>query len=82
VEDPEIVVSVFMFNGGEGSRWSAPVACHVMAYYFRVGQYAEGLTREEWQEAIKPENRACNYAFGVNPVFEPPPVPVEVPVEN
>ncbi len=73
VEDPEIVVSVFIFNGGEGSRWSAPVACHVMASYFKIGQYAEGLTREEWQEAIKPANRACNSALGVNPVFEPSP---------
>jgi len=85
VEDPEIVVAVFTFNGGEGSRWSAPVACHVMASYFKLGQYADGLTREEWQEAIQPENRACNYSFGVNPVFEPPPETpetVEDSVEN
>lgn len=40
VEDPEIVVSVFMFNGGEGSLWAAPVACHVIAAYFGAGQYA------------------------------------------
>jgi penicillin-binding protein 2 len=39
-DDPEIVVSVFVFNGGEGSAWAAPVACHVIAAYFGKGQYA------------------------------------------
>jgi penicillin-binding protein 2 len=39
-DDPEIVVSVFVFNGGEGSAWAAPVACHVMGAYFGLGQYA------------------------------------------
>lgn len=49
-EDPEIVVAVFIFNGGEGSAWATPVACHVIAAYFGVGQYASvtgGLTAEE-----------------------------------
>jgi penicillin-binding protein 2 len=45
-DDPEIVVSVFVFNGGEGSAWAAPVACHVMAAYFRLGQYAEIMSTE------------------------------------
>lgn len=51
-EDPEIVVSVFIFNGGEGSAWAAPVACHVMAAYFEVGQYGEimGSATEETAE--------------------------------
>ena len=39
-EDPEIVVAAFIYNGGEGSAWSAPVACNVMAAYFGLGQYA------------------------------------------
>lgn len=39
-DDPEIAVSVFVFNGGEGSAWATPVACHVIAAYFGVGQYA------------------------------------------
>lgn len=43
-DEPEIVVSVFVFNGGEGSAWAAPVACHVMAAYFGVGQYADPET--------------------------------------
>jgi len=39
-EEAEIVVSAFLYHGGEGSRWAAPVACHVMAAYFKLGQYA------------------------------------------
>jgi penicillin-binding protein 2 len=39
-DDPQIAVSVFVFNGGEGSNWAAPIACHVIAAYFGVGQYA------------------------------------------
>ena len=34
---------MFIFNGGEGSLWAAPVACHVMAAYFRAGQYADPI---------------------------------------
>jgi penicillin-binding protein 2 len=39
-ENPEIVVAAFIFNGGEGSQWAAPVVRDVMAAYFRVDQYA------------------------------------------
>ncbi len=49
-DDPEIAVSVFVFNGGEGSAWATPVACHVIAAYFGVAQYASlmgDLTPEE-----------------------------------
>lgn len=49
-DDPEIAVSVFIFNGGEGSAWATPVACHVIAAYFGVAQYASlmgDLTPEE-----------------------------------
>ena len=49
-DDPEIAVSVFIFNGGEGSAWATPIACHVIAAYFGVGQYASlmgDLTPEE-----------------------------------
>jgi penicillin-binding protein 2 len=52
-DDPQIAVSVFIFNGSEGSNWAAPIACHVMAAYFGVGQYAAltgGLTPEEAAE--------------------------------
>ncbi|HMT20488.1 MAG TPA: penicillin-binding protein 2, partial [Promineifilum sp.] len=33
-DDPQIAVAVFVFNGGEGSAWATPVACHVIAAYF------------------------------------------------
>lgn len=59
-ENPEIAVMAFIFNGGEGSQWAAPVVCHVMAAYFGVAQYADGLTQTQWQEAMRDENRACN----------------------
>lgn len=69
-DNPEIVVSVFIFNGGEGSQWAAPVACNVMAAYFGLGQYADGLTLEEWQDSLSPENRVCN-SRSFNPIVEP-----------
>lgn len=49
-DNPEIAVSVFIFNGGEGSAWATPIACHVIAAYFGVGQYSSlmgDLTPEE-----------------------------------
>lgn len=49
-DDPQIAVAVFIFNGGEGSMWATPVACHVIAAYFGVGQYSSlmgDLTPEE-----------------------------------
>ena len=69
-DDPEIVVAVFIFNGGEGSAWAAPVACNVMASYFGVGQYESKLTRDQWEESLLPDNRACNSNV-FNPVIEP-----------
>lgn len=78
-EDPEIVVSAFIFNGGEGSAWAAPVTCNVMAAYFGLGQYAEGLTQAEWEASLLPGNRVCNSLI-YNPVVEPEsfaPEPVE-----
>lgn len=41
-ENPEIVVAAFMYNGGEGSQWSAPIVRDVMAAYFKVDQYDDG----------------------------------------
>lgn len=69
-ENPEIVVSVFIFNGGEGSQWAAPVACNVMAAYFGLGQYADGLTLQAWQDSLKPDNRVCN-SLSFNPIVDP-----------
>lgn len=39
-ENPEIAVAAFVFNGGEGSLWAAPVVREVMAAYFHVDSYA------------------------------------------
>ena len=36
--DPEIVVTVFVANGGEGSTAAAPVAAEVLKTYFGVEQ--------------------------------------------
>jgi hypothetical protein len=63
-------VSVFIFNGGEGSAWAAPVACNVMAAYFGLGQYADGLTLQAWQDSVKPANRVCN-SLTFNPIVDP-----------
>jgi penicillin-binding protein 2 len=46
-ENPEIVVVAFIFNGGEGSQWAAPVVRNVLAAYFKVDQYAEGVEDSE-----------------------------------
>jgi cell division protein FtsI/penicillin-binding protein 2 len=38
--DPEIVVTVFVMNGGEGSSVAAPVAGEVLNAYFAAKQEA------------------------------------------
>ena len=69
-EDAEIVVSAFIFNGGEGSAWAAPVACNVIAAYFGLGQFAEP-TVDENGEAITPTTRACqSLTFTYQPTLE------------
>lgn len=39
-DNPEIVVAAFIFNGGEGSEWAAPVVRDVMKAYFQLDQFA------------------------------------------
>ncbi len=70
VEDPEIVVGVFVFNGGEGSAWAAPIACNVIAAYYDLGQYADGLTEAEWEQSLLEDNRVCD-SETFNPVIKP-----------
>jgi hypothetical protein len=67
LEEPEIVVSVFIFNGGEGSAWSAPVACNVIAAYFGVGQYAEPELTEEGETAPTPDPACVSTTFNYEP---------------
>ncbi len=71
-DDPEIVVAVFLYHGGEGSKWSAPVACHVMAAYFKMGQYA-AVTIDENGEQVFPSETVCDpIGTGVyNPILPP-----------
>ena len=66
-DDPEIVVAAFLYHGGEGSQWAAPVACHVMAAYFGVGQYATQPELAEGEEA-PPVDEACHT---LNNYFQP-----------
>lgn len=68
-ENPEIVVAVFLYHGGEGSQWAAPVACNVMAAYFEVGQYAPPVEVPEG-EVAPPVQQACPSAF-FNPELPP-----------
>jgi penicillin-binding protein 2 len=58
-DDPQIAVSVFVFNGGEGSAWATPIACHVMAAYFGIGQYAALRTPMSEEEAAA-QPTVCN----------------------
>ncbi len=39
-DNPEIVVAAFIFNGGEGSEWAAPIVRDVMKAYFQLDQFA------------------------------------------
>ncbi len=69
-ENAEIVVSVFIFNGGEGSAWAAPVACNVIAAYYDLGQFAEPIVDEDG-ELITPSGRACqSLTFNYEPIDE------------
>lgn len=52
-EDPEIVVVAFIFNGGEGSQWAAPIVRETMAAYFGVDSYAP---EEEIEETETPDD--------------------------
>jgi penicillin-binding protein 2 len=38
VEEPEISVIVFLYNGGEGSVAAVPVARDILAHYFGLGE--------------------------------------------
>ena len=68
-DEPEIVVSAFLYHGGEGSQWAAPVACNVIAAYFGLGQYA-ALTGAVDEEVVEGDTRVCN-SLSFNPVMPP-----------
>jgi penicillin-binding protein 2 len=56
-ENPEIVVVAFIFNGGEGSQFAAPVVREVLAAYFGVDQFAPepDVESETPLDAVVPE---------------------------
>ncbi len=56
-ENPEIVVVAFIFNGGEGSQFAAPVVRDVLAAYFGVDQFAPepDVESETPLDAVVPE---------------------------
>ncbi|MCB8938441.1 MAG: penicillin-binding protein 2 [Ardenticatenaceae bacterium] len=68
-DNPEIVVAAFLYHGGEGSQWAAPVACNVMAAYFGLAQYAQFSDNPD-VEFNDGDTRACNTAY-FNPVLPP-----------
>ncbi len=82
-DDPQIAVAVFVFNGGEGSAWATPVACHVIAAYFGVAQYG-ALTGTMTPEEAEAQPTVCDSRY-LNPILpeiepattteEAPPVP-------
>lgn len=68
-DDPQIVVAVFLYHGGEGSQWAAPAACNIMAAYLKVGQYAPPPELEEGETA-PPVVRTCP-SLSFNPDIPP-----------
>ncbi len=69
-DEPEIVVAAFLYHGGEGSQWAAPVACNVMAAYFGLGQYAAFTGTADAAEIAESDTRVCN-SISFNPVMPP-----------
>ena len=54
-EDPEIAVVAFIYNGDEGSKWSAPVVREAMAAYFNVDSYAPEVEEPAEQPPEAPD---------------------------
>jgi penicillin-binding protein 2 len=80
-ENPEIVVVAFIFNGGEGSRWAAPVAREVMAAYFQIDSYAP-VEEEETEGAEQPAQGDTSPADVALPGEEDPLNPTPPPAEG
>lgn len=57
-DKPEIVVVAFIYHGGEGSQWSAPVVRDVMKAYFEVGEWAP--TEEQQPEENSSDTQLPN----------------------
>ncbi|MBN1247405.1 MAG: penicillin-binding protein 2 [Anaerolineae bacterium] len=79
-EAPEIVVVVWIYDGGEGSVASAPVAKEILDFYFRRELGLLGV-EEEAPEGEAPESEAPE-GEGAVPVDEMLPAPVEPPLDE
>lgn len=80
-DEPEIVVAAFLYHGGEGSQWAAPIACNVMAAYFGVGQYASLFTEPTETDGEEPAETATSNEPGVRacPIHQSPSFQPELP---
>lgn len=67
-DDPQIVVSAFLYHGGEGSQWAAPVTCNVIAAYLGLGQYANPERDENGELIPYSGERVCN-SLSFNPTI-------------
>lgn len=68
-EKPEIVVVAFMYHGGEGSQWAAPIVRDVMKAYFKIGEFAEEVPEASPEDL--PEGTAAPPAVDITPTAEP-----------
>lgn len=57
-DNPQIVVCAFIYHGGEGSQWAAPVVHDVIKAYYKLGEFAPEEEVEEG-EAIEGEPPAA-----------------------
>lgn len=68
-EEAEIVVVAFIYYGGEGSQWAAPVVRDVLEAYFEVGEFAPPAEEETAVGEEGPVDPADEFT---EPVIEPP----------
>jgi cell division protein FtsI/penicillin-binding protein 2 len=54
MENPEVSVIVFIYNGGEGSVTAVPVAQEILEYYFGLNENGDGENGTD-QEAVQGE---------------------------
>ena len=62
-DNPEIAVVAFIYHGGEGSQWAAPIVRDLIAAYFEVAEYAPEIIEDD--------------PFADAPPLDTPPLPSE-----
>ncbi|MCS7039759.1 MAG: hypothetical protein NZP34_09165, partial [Caldilineales bacterium] len=53
-EDPEIVVTVFVYNGGEGSETAVPIARRILEVYFELKARDEATGAQSVLDRLAP----------------------------